>query len=82
MSHCVASAVLITGRIKKVRTDLVNIKISWNYYTWLTVKKTVRVTHAGSRAGMNINCLRSATPTKSEKSAGTSLIINRQAPIY
>lgn len=39
MSDCVASAVLITGRIKKVRTDLVNIKISWNYYARLTVKR-------------------------------------------
>lgn len=78
MSHCVASAVLITGRIKKVGTDLVNIKISWNYYARLTVRRQ----YAYTRAGMNINDFRGVTPTESERSAATSLIINRRAPIY
>lgn len=70
--------VLITGRIKKVRTDLVNIKISWSYYTRLTVKKTVSV----RTQAPGINDCGGVTATKSEKRAGTPLIINRQAPIY
>lgn len=41
LSHCVACAVLITGRIKKVRTDLVNIKISWRSYNAADSKETV-----------------------------------------